>query len=118
MQLHRISKGEMPPEGKYVLIYVPNSPWRDSTDPKGVFWKVAKKVTQRYHTGFMEAPPYRFEAFGPDSYNAQEVDIWCELPAVNLGVPEIEVNKEIYSQGSDEIWEIFVKWLETNMFGG
>ena len=107
MQIHRISKGEMPPEGKYILIYVPDRPWRDSTDQRGVFWKVAKFVKgisleerrklensdnpvdrerARWFTSADEfgnnRRPYYFDTFGPDSYFGQEVDIWCELPVV------------------------------------
>ena len=107
MQLHRISKGEMPPEGKYILVYVPDMPWRDSTDQRGVFWKVAKFVKgmskeerrvlensdnpvdrerARWYCSADEfgnnRRPYYFDTFGPDSYFGQDVDIWCELPVV------------------------------------
>jgi hypothetical protein len=33
---------ELPPEGEYVLIHLTKGNWRDSTDPKGVYFKVAK----------------------------------------------------------------------------
>jgi len=33
---------ELPPEGEYVLIHLTKDNWGDSTDPKGVYFKVAK----------------------------------------------------------------------------
>lgn len=33
---------ELPPEGEYVLIHLTKSNWIDSTDPNGVYYKVAK----------------------------------------------------------------------------
>jgi hypothetical protein len=34
----------LPPEGKYVLIHLTNNNWKDSSDPEGVYFKVAKMV--------------------------------------------------------------------------
>lgn len=105
MELKRISKGEMPPANKYVLIYCGSRPWIDSDDdPK---WKVAKCVygismeqreeleksdslVDRFRAGYIypedewgnNLAPYRFKEFGPDSFFGQEVDIWCELPKI------------------------------------
>lgn len=105
MKMKYISKGQIPPANQYVLIYVPDSPWHDSDDMYGVFWKVAKCVygismaerealaksdkwldrnrAKHYHSedefGNNEVP-YCFEEFGPGSFFGQEVDMWCELP--------------------------------------
>lgn len=107
MELKRISKGEMPPANKYVLIYCGDRPWIDSEDdPK---WKVAKCVygismEQReklkksdsfadiYRGSVYRSEdewgnnlvPYCFEEFGPGSFFGQEIDIWCELPEIML----------------------------------
>ena len=83
MKIKRISKGEMPPANKYVLIYCGNSPWRDSTDQNGVRWKVAKCI---YGDGLISGNnkvPYLFSEFGPARWFGQEIDIWCELPALD-----------------------------------
>lgn len=105
MEIKRISKGQMPPADKYVLIYVPNRPWIDGDDEHGVFWAVAKCVygiskaerselskssdpfdryrARRYSSADEDGnneKPYYFCEFGPDSFFGQEVDAWCELP--------------------------------------
>lgn len=106
MKINRISQGEMPPAGKYILVYAEHRPWCDSTDKAGVFWKVAKCVygitleqreTMRNSNNIADKEranryrpedegcgnnmkPYRFIEFGPDSHFGQDIDIWCELP--------------------------------------
>lgn len=80
MKIKRISKGEMPPFGKYVLIYAGHRPWGDSTDLKNVYWRVAKCVPAEVSGN--NKVPYRFDEFGPDSHFGQEIDIWCELPSL------------------------------------
>lgn len=108
MELKRISKGEMPPEDKYVLIYCEREPWIDNDDPSNVYWKVAKCIygiskEQRKKLSesnriedrrraycvyaedefFNNKKPYCFKEFGPGSIFGQNVDIWCELPNVS-----------------------------------
>ena len=105
MEIKRISKGQMPPADKYILIYVPDSPWIDSDDEHGVFWVVAKCVygisaaerkalaksdkwqdrdrAKRYRPEDEDGnneKPYCFSEFGPASFFGQEVNAWCELP--------------------------------------
>lgn len=108
IELKRISKGEFPPEGKYIAVYVNNRPWLDSDDRSGVYWKIVKtkygitgeerlrlaeseKFSDRLRAnqyrpedeGMNNQKPYRFEEFGPDSFFGQEVDIWFELPDIS-----------------------------------
>lgn len=108
MELKYISKGQMPPSNKYVLIYLPRSPWFDSHDKYGVHWKVAKCVYgitmeerkvllssdrfSDYDRGLRFYPedehannktPYYFREFGPSQWFGQEVDVWCELPKIS-----------------------------------
>ena len=107
--LKQISKGQMPPANQYVLIFVPDSPWIDSADQYGAFWKVAKCVygisaEDRKKLAESDNPadrkrakiicsedehgnnekPYYFDEFGPGSFFGQEVDLWCELPGRNI----------------------------------
>ena len=109
MEIKRISLGQMPPANKYVLIYLPGQPWSDSDDEYGKFWKVAKcvygisktkreelsksaSVFNQYRAKTIQfgdedgnnVKPYRFKEFGPGQYFGQEVDIWCELPVVEV----------------------------------
>ena len=109
MEIKRISNREMPPANKYVLIFVPGLPWSDSDDEYGKHWKVAKCVYGISRTERIELSnssscsererartfqfgdedgnnlmPYRFKEFGSDSYFGQEVDIWCELPVIEV----------------------------------
>ncbi len=76
MTLHK-TEDKLPPLGRYVLIYVPDRPWLDE-DPEGVHWVVAKRV-QALPFGNNERD-YRWQAFGPDSFDGQEVVAWHELP--------------------------------------
>ena len=103
--LKRISKGEMPPENKYILVYLKDRPWVDTDDLEGAKWKVARikrgisleqrkqmlesenigevrraKMYFEEDEGFNNEKPYGFEEFGTNFYCGQEVDIWCELP--------------------------------------
>ena len=90
MELKRISQGEIPPSGKYVLIYVATRPWEDSDDPENVFWKVAKCV--HINSGTKDKygnPELMFDAWGPDTYHGREVELWCELPSLE----PYEINK-------------------------
>jgi hypothetical protein len=80
MKIKRISKGEIPPMGKYVLIYANNRLWSDSTDPDNVYWKVAKCVPAKIFGN--NKVPYEFKEFGPDKHFGQSIDIWCELPSL------------------------------------
>lgn len=105
--IKRISKGEMPPENNYVLIYCSNKPWFDPSDQANVYWKVAKMVrgisfderlellnsgdpgkvirANQYHKGDMgdnNAVAYIFEEFGPSSWFGQDIEYWCELPNI------------------------------------
>lgn len=86
MEIRRISNGEMPPANKYVLVFVPGRPWCDSTDPNGVFWRVAKLI---YAENDFFRKPYYFKEWGPGDLRAEEVDIWCELPVVEVKEEEI-----------------------------
>lgn len=108
MEIKRISRGQMPPANKYVLIYLPDRPWSDPADEYGKCWKVAKCVygiskaerekLAQSSSWFDHAraktirfgdedgnnlKPYRFSGFGTDDYFGQEVDIWCNLPVVD-----------------------------------
>ena len=110
MKINRISKGEMPPEGKYVLIYIDTDLWISGDDPYGVHWKVARCVygiskeereklrhskndSDRLRAGmyydfdengnsFSNLKPYAFYEFGSIYHCGQNVDLWCELPDV------------------------------------
>lgn len=107
MDIKRISRGEMPPKNKYILIFLHNRPWNDDDDPSGVRWDVAKceygiSKEERYRLSISKnlddqrraklfyscdedgnnLRPYSFKQFGPSEYYGQEVDIWCELPIV------------------------------------
>ena len=111
IELKRISKGEFPPEGKYIAIYTKRGGWIDSDDRSGVYWKIAKteygisneerqrlaasenfydQQRAREHRPADEEgnneKPYRFKEFGPDAWFGQDVDIWFELPDIsNIG---------------------------------
>lgn len=103
MEIKRISRGEMPPANKYILIYLPGKPWGDRDDEQGKLWRVAKcvygisqaKRMELSNLGLRRAKiieecdefgnnlkPYCFKEFGPGRHFGQEVDIWCELPKV------------------------------------
>lgn len=69
--IHKLTLEDLPPEDKYVLIYVPSRPWVDSTDFRNVYWKTAK-LTEDYY----------FDEFGVDSYAVDEVKYWMELPNI------------------------------------
>ena len=47
--IKKISKGEIPPEGKYILIYVANRPWHDTDDSENYRWKVVKTIRKDAH---------------------------------------------------------------------
>lgn len=104
MEIKRISKGQIPPEHKYILIYVGGRFWSDSDDQEGKYWRVAKMVKGISSKERMELSmkgdtradefwfgdedgnnevPYRFDEFGPDDHFGQNVDIWCELPKLD-----------------------------------
>jgi hypothetical protein len=92
---------KLPPEDLYVLIHVPNRPW-NSTDKKGVFYKVAKlylgiskkerealpeqSARKRIFQGSDEdgnnKRPYNWKSFGPGSYFGQEVEHWAYIDYV------------------------------------
>ncbi len=83
--IKKISKGEIPPEGKYILIYVANRPWHDTDDSENYRWKVVKTIRKDAHYNILREPdpfPYYFEEFGPDRYDRMEdgIDMWAELP--------------------------------------
>jgi hypothetical protein len=60
---------EKPPEGEYVLIWVPSMPW---TDPSpSVFAQVAKRHD--------DAELYCWRSFGPGSYRDLEVTHWARI---------------------------------------
>ena len=105
--IHKLTPEDLPPEGKYVLIYVPSRPWFDNTDFRNVYWKTAKlkkgitkkeraemfesgdpekvKRAQRFYTEDEDGNNkhgYYFDGFGLDSYNADEVEYWMELPNI------------------------------------
>lgn len=103
MKIKKISRGEMPPANKYVLIRLKAAPWIDHSDQSNVLWKVAKciygiSIEERqelkkkgfhraniYKTGDEwgnNAKPYEFKEFGPGTYFGQDVDVWCELPSL------------------------------------
>ncbi|MBE7063962.1 MAG: hypothetical protein E7390_09300 [Ruminococcaceae bacterium] len=107
IELKYISKGEMPPEGKYIAIYVERGGWCDSDDQNGVYWKVAKTrygitMEERLRLeksdsfadriragqyrpedeGMNNKKPYCFDEFGPDKFFGQDVDVWFELPDI------------------------------------
>lgn len=75
--LKRISMGQIPPLGKYVLIYANNRPWRDSTDQRNAFWRVAKLVKR---TDMDDREVYIFDEVGPDYHRFEDIDVWCDLP--------------------------------------
>lgn len=108
MEIKKISRGQMPPANKYVLIFVPSRPWSDSDDEYGKWWTVAKceygiskiereklsnssSYSERERARIIRScdedgnnlKPYCFKEFGHGSYFGQEVDIWCELPIVD-----------------------------------
>lgn len=90
-------KGELPEEGKYVLIYVPSRPWSDKDDQDGIFYKVAKlskgisekerqllpnnskrKIQYTSADEFgNNLVPYHWYEFGSGSYFGQEVEKWA-----------------------------------------
>lgn len=105
--IHKLTPEDLPPEGKYVLIYVPSRPWYDSTDSRNVYWKTAKMkkgITKKERAEMFESGDpekvkraqmfcaededgnnkhgYYFDGFGLDSYNADEVEYWMELPNI------------------------------------
>lgn len=106
-KLYYISKGEMPPANKYVLIYLGCKPWSDSDDEYGKNWRVAKCVygiTEEQRLAYKDSEnffirerckyyrkgdvcgnnlvPYEFDEFGPSCHFGQEVDIWTYLPKI------------------------------------
>ena len=83
MEIKRISLGQMPPADKYILVYVQNRPWSDATDPTGVFWRIAKCIYDVAEYEF-DRKPYYFAGRSAGEYRASEVDMWCELPTVEV----------------------------------
>lgn len=96
------TQDRLPNDRTYVLIHLPDRPWGDSDDEVGKRWKVAKFIRgisdkerealplsderrNRYRGADKwsnNTVPYNWESFGPDSYDGQEVDYWCELPEI------------------------------------
>ena len=88
-------KDKLPEENKYVLIYVPNKPWRDSEDNIGLFFRVAKFIKgiskeERKKTGNIyyrfcdehgnKLKPYAWDEFGTSCHFGQDVTHWMPLP--------------------------------------
>lgn len=110
-KIRRISRGEFPQHGKYVLIFCGKFPWRSRDDDQGKYWRVAKflrgiSMAERSKMIFSGDPqekrrakeyrpedeylgnlvPYCFREFGPASYFGQDIDAWAELPIIHSAV--------------------------------
>lgn len=89
MEIKRISNGEIPPEGKYILIYVGHRCWGDDDDPENFRWKVAKVRRKDIHYNTLLNPPdpfpFYFDELGLDRYDRLRdgIDMWAELPGKN-----------------------------------
>lgn len=60
---------EKPPEGEYVLIWVPSRPWRSRSAT--VFSKVAMRIVDDGVEGWQE--------FGPGIYDEDEITHWARI---------------------------------------
>lgn len=78
-KLRRISKGELPPLDKYVLIYCNYVQWPDKDDPLNVPWRVAKRI--KMDVDDIHKVPYAFIEFGTGNWLGEFIDIWCSLPS-------------------------------------
>lgn len=72
---------ELPPLGKYVLIYMPNRTTYDSGDPEGIKWEIAKRRVQEGYGGNNQRD-YLYLSNSCTPYFGQEPTLWCELPEV------------------------------------
>lgn len=80
----QIEEKDLPPLGKYVLIYTPSRPWSDPGDPsKGFLWKVAvrRALSDPAMQPNNRGASYMYKEFGPGSFWAHEVTRWEYLPS-------------------------------------
>jgi len=69
---------ELPPIGRWVLCHHTRGTWGCIHDQEGVNHKVLQR---REHTpGYVREPGWRWEEFGPDSFEPGTVDRWMEIP--------------------------------------
>ena len=94
-----IANNDFPADNTYVLIHLTKDNWRDSDDPDGVYYKVAKFVrglSQEGRSKLLDTDerkrtyvfgdehdnnsvPYAWQDFGPGNYFGQEVDKWMYI---------------------------------------
>ena len=72
---------KLPDDNQYVLAHLVIDNWHDDDgDPNGNrYWQVLKFV-RGSHEDEDDTDSYYWEEFGPDEFEADEVDFWCELP--------------------------------------
>lgn len=97
-------KDRLPENNTYVLVHRVRGNWRDSDDPQGVNWVVAKFVRglsleervalpdtdmDKYLYCFEDeerhgnnSVPYAWKTFGPLQIFGQDVDYWAPLPVL------------------------------------
>lgn len=91
---------KLPPEGKYVLVYLNKINWIDNNDPENVYFEVAclkKGISQKERDALDDSDerkrmfrfgdedgnnkvPYQWSTFGPMAFFGQEVECWDYLP--------------------------------------
>ncbi len=74
------TKDKLPEFGKFVVCHSNLDNWICSTDEKGVYWKVARRLPIKIHDN--HKVPYYWENWGPGMFFGHEVDMWFELPSL------------------------------------
>lgn len=69
----------LPPLWRYVIVHVPDRPWKDVKDQEGIFYKVACRTPCAPFVNNLSAT-YDWQEFDGSRYFAHEVLEWFELP--------------------------------------
>ncbi|AUR81735.1 hypothetical protein NVP1089O_85 [Vibrio phage 1.089.O._10N.261.51.F9] len=78
MRAKRISNGELPEKGQYVLGYLKKDNWCDDSDTlDNRYFKVVKFSPCEPHGN--NQTPYEWREFGPSTYFGHEIDVWYPL---------------------------------------
>ena len=76
----RVEDG-LPEKNVFVIIHVPSRPWLCDGSRGTHFYKTARLVKQSDSWIKLGHPEFKFEKFGPGSYDLEEVEKWMPLPA-------------------------------------
>ena len=90
---------ELPPVGEYVLIHLTMDNWKDSTDPEGVYHKVAKlergismAEREKMKSGQLPDP----DAYGWIMPNDKAQPVTSKRSAIHTGADEYANNRRPY----------------------